>query len=108
MSIKREDARMAISTRMTILFDNYPGVAGLETLWGFAALFRIPRLTVLFDTGSNGRVLLRNMAALGVDPASIDLLFLSHPHWDHIGGLDSILELNPKMTVVPTRASPSI
>jgi 7,8-dihydropterin-6-yl-methyl-4-(beta-D-ribofuranosyl)aminobenzene 5'-phosphate synthase len=40
------------------------------------------------------------MAALGFDPASIDLLFLSHPHWDHIGWLDSILELNSRMTVV--------
>ncbi|MCG6860080.1 MAG: MBL fold metallo-hydrolase [Chromatiaceae bacterium] len=91
---------MAISPRMTILFDNYPGLPGLEALWGFAAVIQMPRLTVLFDTGSNGRVLLRNMAALGVDPASIDLLFLSHPHWDHIGGLDSVLELNPHMTVV--------
>jgi len=91
---------MAISPRMTILFDNYPGLPGLEALWGFAAVFQMPRLTVLFDTGSNGRVLLRNMATLGVDPASIDLLFLSHPHWDHIGGLDSVLELNPRLTVV--------
>lgn len=97
---KREDAKVAVSPDMTILFDNYPGVAGLESLWGFAAIFQTPRLTVLFDTGSNGRALLRNMAALGVDPASIDLLFLSHPHWDHIGGLDSILESNPQMTVV--------
>lgn len=91
---------MAIPPRMTILFDNYPGVAGLDALWGFAAVFQMPRLTVLFDTGSNGRVLLRNMAALGIEPASIDLLFLSHPHWDHIGGLDSFLEMNPNATVV--------
>jgi 7,8-dihydropterin-6-yl-methyl-4-(beta-D-ribofuranosyl)aminobenzene 5'-phosphate synthase len=96
----REDEKMAISPRMTILFDNYPGLPGLEALWGFAAVFQMPERTVLFDTGSNGRVLLRNMAALGIEPASIDLLFLSHPHWDHIGGLDSVLELNPHMTVV--------
>ena len=91
---------MTIAQRMTIVFDNYPGLAGLGALWGFAAVFQTPSLTVLFDTGSNGRVLLRNMAALGIEPASIDLLFLSHPHWDHIGGLDSVLELNPRVTVV--------
>jgi 7,8-dihydropterin-6-yl-methyl-4-(beta-D-ribofuranosyl)aminobenzene 5'-phosphate synthase len=55
---------------------------------------------MLFDTGSNGRVLLKNMAALGLSPASVDLVFLSHPHWDHTGGLDSFLEVNPAATVV--------
>jgi 7,8-dihydropterin-6-yl-methyl-4-(beta-D-ribofuranosyl)aminobenzene 5'-phosphate synthase len=71
----------------------------LTSLWGFAALVRLEGRTVLFDTGSNGRVLLRNMAALGLSPESVDLLFLSHPHWDHLGGLDSFLELNPGVTV---------
>jgi len=85
---------------LTILFDNYPGLPGLQTLWGFAALIRTPTQTILFDTGSNGRVLLKNMQALGIDPAEIDLVFLSHAHWDHIGGLDSILELNPTVKVV--------
>jgi 7,8-dihydropterin-6-yl-methyl-4-(beta-D-ribofuranosyl)aminobenzene 5'-phosphate synthase len=91
---------MPMPTRMTILFDNYPGVPGLRSLWGFAALIETPGRTILFDTGSNGRVLLKNMAALDLAPESVDLLFLSHPHWDHIGGVDSFLELNPQATVV--------
>lgn len=86
--------------RLTILFDNYPGTPGLESLWGFSALVQIESRTILFDTGSNGRVLLRNMAALNIPPESLDLVFLSHPHWDHIGGLDSLLEINPQVTVV--------
>ncbi|MFB1487363.1 MULTISPECIES: MBL fold metallo-hydrolase [unclassified Thiocapsa] len=86
--------------RMTILFDNYPGVPGLSSLWGFAALIRIQGRTILFDTGSNGRILLKNMAALDIAPESVDLLVLSHPHWDHIGGFDSVLELNPQVSVV--------
>jgi 7,8-dihydropterin-6-yl-methyl-4-(beta-D-ribofuranosyl)aminobenzene 5'-phosphate synthase len=85
---------------LTILFDNYPGRSGLRSLWGFAALIRLKDHTILFDTGSNGRVLLGNMAALGLAPESVDLLFLSHPHWDHMGGLDSFLECNPEVTVV--------
>lgn len=55
--------------------------------------------TILFDTGSNGRVLLKNMTALGLLTEPIDLIFLSHPHWDHMGGLDSLLELHPGATV---------
>jgi 7,8-dihydropterin-6-yl-methyl-4-(beta-D-ribofuranosyl)aminobenzene 5'-phosphate synthase len=86
--------------RLTILFDNVPGLPGLESLWGFAALVEIGEQRILFDTGSNGRVLLRNMATLGLDPAAVDLLFLSHPHWDHIGGLDSVLERNQDLTLV--------
>jgi 7,8-dihydropterin-6-yl-methyl-4-(beta-D-ribofuranosyl)aminobenzene 5'-phosphate synthase len=45
-------------------------------------------------------VLLKNMAALGLSPTCVDLVFLSHPHWDHMGGLDSFLEVNPTATVV--------
>ncbi len=85
---------------LTILFDNYPGRPGLSSLWGFAALIRAGGRTILFDTGSNGRVLLKNMAALELTPATVDLVFLSHPHWDHVGGLDSILEVNPDARIV--------
>jgi 7,8-dihydropterin-6-yl-methyl-4-(beta-D-ribofuranosyl)aminobenzene 5'-phosphate synthase len=85
---------------LTILFDNEPGRPDLESLWGFAALIEAHGRRVLFDSGSNGRVLLRNMRRLAIDPAGIDLIFLSHAHWDHIGGLDSMLELAPKATVV--------
>ncbi len=91
---------MTTPPRMTILFDNYPGAPGLRTLWGFAALIRAAGQTILFDTGSNGRMLLMNMRALGLAAESVDLVFLSHPHWDHMGGLDSVLELNPAVTLV--------
>lgn len=91
---------MSASPRLQILFDNYPGQPGLTTLWGFAALIQAANRTILFDTGSNGRVLLKNMAALGVAPDTLDAVFLSHPHWDHLGGLDSILEVNPRVAVI--------
>jgi len=82
---------------MTILFDNYNRDKHCQSLWGFSAYFEEYKL--LFDTGSNGRVLLKNMNALGVDVKEIEYLFISHSHWDHIGGIDSILELNPDITL---------
>ena len=91
---------MTANLRLTILFDNQPSPAGLTALWGFAALIETGERTLLFDTGSNGRVLLKNMAALGLSMASVDQLFLSHAHWDHMGGLDSVLEANPALSVV--------
>jgi len=90
---------------MTILFDNYNNnCAACQSLWGFSAYFEEYKL--LFDTGSNGRVLLKNMQELGVDVKEIEYMFITHSHWDHIGGIDSILELNPDIILfVPSSLS---
>nr|WP_246221778.1 MBL fold metallo-hydrolase [Marichromatium bheemlicum] len=85
---------------MTILFDNHDPAGGPRTLWGFAALVRVNGQRLLFDTGSNGPALLRRMRAQGIDPATLDQVFLSHQHWDHIGGLDVVLDANPQLTCV--------
>ncbi|MCB5272355.1 MAG: MBL fold metallo-hydrolase [Candidatus Cloacimonetes bacterium] len=83
---------------MKILFDNYNyDYKALKALWGFSIYLEEYRL--LFDTGSNGRVLLENMKALGIDVKEVRYLFISHAHWDHIGGLDSVLEANPELTL---------
>jgi 7,8-dihydropterin-6-yl-methyl-4-(beta-D-ribofuranosyl)aminobenzene 5'-phosphate synthase len=77
------------------------GSVGGHSLWGFVALVRSAGRTILFDTGSNGngRAVLRTMAALELSPTSVDLVSLSHPYRDHMGGLDSFLEVNPTVTV---------
>lgn len=100
---------MTSTPRVTILFDNRPGPAaltdrpgpaGLISLWGFSALVETGARTILFDTGGNGRALLKNLDALAIPLAPVDTVFLSHAHWDHMGGLDSVLELHADVTVV--------
>jgi 7,8-dihydropterin-6-yl-methyl-4-(beta-D-ribofuranosyl)aminobenzene 5'-phosphate synthase len=58
---------------------------------GFSALATARRgaqtQTILFDVGPYGDVWLANAERLAVDLSSIDVLFLSHWHWDHSGGI---------------------
>ena len=89
---------------MKILFDNYATGDSCNSLWGFAAY--LEQYQLLFDTGSNGRALLQNIRAQYIDVTHIRHLFITHNHWDHIGGIDSILELNSDITLyVPATLS---
>ena len=60
----------------------------------------------LFDTGGDGNVLLDNMRLLGVDPAAVDRVILSHIHGDHTGGLERFLKLNSKVIVYVPESFP--
>jgi 7,8-dihydropterin-6-yl-methyl-4-(beta-D-ribofuranosyl)aminobenzene 5'-phosphate synthase len=96
------DAPRAIpldSIRLTVLFDNYGHDEAFGTGWGFSCLVEGAQRTILFDTGSDGKVLMRNLEAAGIDPARIDDVFISHDHWDHTGGLFDVLAANGDLTV---------
>jgi 7,8-dihydropterin-6-yl-methyl-4-(beta-D-ribofuranosyl)aminobenzene 5'-phosphate synthase len=84
---------------IAIIYDNNPYKKGLETAWGFSCFVKGPAKTILFDTGGDGSLLLRNMKSLGIDPKEIDIIFLSHIHKDHVGGLWHVIERNPKVIV---------
>lgn len=49
--------------------------------------------TLLLDAGPEGQGFRRNVAILGVDLGSVDVIVLSHGHWDHAGGLLAAVEL---------------
>ena len=89
---------------ITVLYDNYLFKEKLKTgtlvaNWGFSCLVEGTEKTILFDTGSDGETLLSNMRILGINPEIIDTVVISHNHWDHIGGLLSILERNNKASL---------
>ena len=82
---------------LTEVYNNIPFREGLIPDWGFSCHIREAGL--LFDTGAKGDVLLSNMQALGIDPADIRYLVLSHDHYDHTGGLRAVLAANPSVEV---------
>jgi len=80
--------------KITIIYDNTAFRKNLQADWGFSALLEIKERNILFDTGANGRILLSNMEKLKINLKEIEDIFISHLHWDHIGGLSSFLHLN--------------
>ncbi len=112
--------------KVTIIYDNTAYRKDLQPDWGFSALIEVENtpnpapehleeeqvpdearvqcgVKILFDTGANGRILLNNMEKLKIDPVSIEELFISHPHFDHTGGLSEFLNVNQKAKLyIPT------
>jgi 7,8-dihydropterin-6-yl-methyl-4-(beta-D-ribofuranosyl)aminobenzene 5'-phosphate synthase len=85
--------------RITIIYDNESLREDLQSDWGFSCLVEVNGRRILFDTGENGSILLHNMRVLNISPDSIDEIFLSHVHFDHIGGLSAFLEENSNVKV---------
>lgn len=86
--------------KITIIYDNEPYKKGLKPGWGFSCLVEVensPR--IIFDLGADGRTLLSNMEKLHINPGSIDEVFISHAHADHVGGLKEFLKRNKEITL---------
>jgi 7,8-dihydropterin-6-yl-methyl-4-(beta-D-ribofuranosyl)aminobenzene 5'-phosphate synthase len=50
------------------------------------------RHTLLFDTGPEGAIFIRNCANLGIAFGEIECIAVSHGHWDHMGALPPAIE----------------
>ena len=73
--------------------------AGLRSEHGLAFWIETRYSNVLFDTGQTAAVLSHNLDVLGLLPQNVDMLALSHAHYDHTGGLEAILSKNTKLTL---------
>jgi 7,8-dihydropterin-6-yl-methyl-4-(beta-D-ribofuranosyl)aminobenzene 5'-phosphate synthase len=49
------------------------------------------RHTLLFDTGPEGAIFLRNCANLGIALGEVECIAVSHGHWDHMAALPATL-----------------
>ena len=88
---------------VTVVYDN-EAKGGFVPGWGFSCYVE-SKAKILFDTGWDGNVLLHNLNLAGVE--DFDYIFLSHQHWDHIGGLNHVID-RTSYVVVPSSFSENL
>lgn len=76
--------------KIKALFDKEKACHNLKIGWGISYLIDE---TVLFDTAEKGEYLVHNMNELGIDVSKIENVVISHNHWDHTGGIESLLKI---------------
>src|SRR5215471_11955686 len=47
--------------------------------------------TMLFDTGPEGAIFIRNCANLGIGLGEVECIAVSHGHWDHMAALPATI-----------------
>jgi 7,8-dihydropterin-6-yl-methyl-4-(beta-D-ribofuranosyl)aminobenzene 5'-phosphate synthase len=67
---------------------------GLIAEHGFSALVRVEKngreRTLLFDTGVSPTGMVENMRRLGLSLRDVEVIVLSHGHWDHVTGMEGV------------------
>ena len=89
---------MASEAVITTLVENTVNIRGLHAEHGLSFLIRMGGRKVLFDTGQTGLVT-QNARQMGLDLSDLDAVVLSHGHYDHTGGLGSVLGVAPEAEV---------
>jgi len=70
---------------------------------GFSALVRIRKgereRTLLFDTGVSPTGMVENLRRLGLSLADVEVIVLSHGHWDHVSGMEGVARGIPRSSM---------
>jgi glyoxylase-like metal-dependent hydrolase (beta-lactamase superfamily II) len=92
-----ESNRIPLATRTLLVREDGGRTVLLEA--GVGAFFS-PELRDRFGVVEDRHVLVDNLAALGVEPGDVDVVVLSHLHFDHAGGVLSAWSAGESPTLV--------
>ncbi len=62
---------------------------------GNAAYIETPHARILIDAGKCTRALVQSLASIGVDIGSVDAIFITHEHSDHVASLEVLAKKHP-------------
>jgi len=84
--------------RITTLVENTASEADLLAEHGLSFWIEYADKRILFDTGQSD-ILIQNANVLGINLAEADAVILSHGHYDHTGGLKTVLNVASQATL---------
>lgn len=80
------------------IIDDVKSADGLINEHGLSFYIETKTKKYLLDVGASS-AFIHNATQLGIDIKNIDSVFISHNHYDHIGGLKKFLEVNTKAKI---------
>lgn len=84
--------------RIVNLIENTEGKNHCLFEHGLSFYIETKRHKLLVDTGASN-AFLKNASLLGIDLKQVDLVILSHGHYDHAGGILGFAEQNPNAAI---------
>lgn len=89
-----------LGVKLTNAYDAFgKETKGLTHDFGFSTVVEYRGKTILFDSGTDARIFERNLKSLRLDLRRVDIAIVSHGHYDHIGGFDYLLSVNPNVLI---------
>ena len=85
--------------KVICLMENTIGNELCQSEHGLSLYVETENHVVLIDTGASG-LFIENAKMLGVDLSKVEIVFLSHGHYDHGGGILAFHKINPEAKIV--------